>query len=60
MAEAKFGTAKCGITKLYHIVPWYFRTEAIALGVVVAGDPKARAFETWLQHVLASASREGR
>ena len=33
----------------YHILPWYSKTEAICLGVMVAWD---RAFETWLQHVL--------
>ena len=26
---------KRGTTKLYHILPWYLRTEAICLGVVV-------------------------
>ena len=30
--------AKCGTTKLYHILPRYLRTEAICLSVVVAGD----------------------
>ena len=28
LAGAKFGTAKCGTAKLYHILPWYLRTEA--------------------------------
>ena len=28
LAEAKFGMAKRGRTKLHHIVPWYLRTEA--------------------------------
>ena len=28
LAGAKFGTAKCGTAKLYHIWPWYLRTEA--------------------------------
>ena len=23
LAGAKFGTAKCGTAKLYHILPWY-------------------------------------
>ena len=41
LAEAKFGMAKCGTTKLYHILlRWYVRTEAICLGVVVAGHRK--------------------
>ena len=35
LVQAKFGMAKCGTTKLYHILPWYLRTEAICLGVVV-------------------------
>ena len=30
-AGAKFGTAKCGTAKLYHILPWYLRTEATFL-----------------------------
>ena len=28
LAEAKFGVARCGTTKLYHILPRYLRTEA--------------------------------
>ena len=31
LAGAKFGTAKCGTAKLYHILPWYLRTEATFL-----------------------------
>ena len=27
--------AKCGTTKLYHILPWYTRTRPICLGVMV-------------------------
>ena len=27
VAGAKFGTAKCGTAKLYHILLWYLRTE---------------------------------
>ena len=31
LAGAKFGAAKCGTTKLYHILPWELRTEATFL-----------------------------
>ena len=31
VAGTKFGTAKCGTAKLYHILPWYLRTEATFL-----------------------------
>ena len=31
LAGAKFRTAKCGTAKLYHILPWYLRTEATFL-----------------------------
>ena len=33
LAGAKFGTAKCGTAKLYHILPWYLRTEATFLPI---------------------------